>query len=193
MNQDLDLQSPTPIDLGNKEEFTGIYNLYYESLCFFAQRYTGDGDQAEDIVAGLFSRLWQQSTSFNDAEHLKAYLYRATANSCYSHFKSLENLKAREDRYAVATEHIDDTFFNNIIRADIWAEVYRAIDQLPSQCAQVIKMAFVEDLKNPEIADKLGISLQTVKNHKHRGLSILRGVVSKDAFYFLIIYAYLMK
>ncbi|WP_316840423.1 RNA polymerase sigma-70 factor [Pedobacter gandavensis] len=193
MNQDLELQSPIPIDLGNKEEFTSIYNLYYEPLCFFAERYVRDADQAEDIIAGLFSRLWQQSTAFNDAEHLKAYLYRAAANACYTHAKSLENLKAREDHYAIENDPIENTFFNNMIKAGIWAEIYRAIDKLPSQCAQVIKMSFVEDLKNPEIADKLGISLQTVKNHKHRGLSILRGTVSKDAFYFLLLYAYLLK
>ncbi|WP_316821572.1 RNA polymerase sigma-70 factor [Pedobacter gandavensis] len=193
MNQDLELQSPIPIDLGNKEEFTSIYNLYYEPLCFFAERYVRDTNQAEDIIAGLFSRLWQQNTAFNDAEHLKAYLYRAAANACFTHAKSLENLKAREDRYAVTTDMIENTFLNNMIRADVWAEIYRAIDKLPAQCAQVIKMSFIEDLKNPEIADKLGISLQTVKNHKHRGLSILRGAITKDAFYFLLLYACLLK
>ncbi len=44
-------------------------------------------------------------------------------------------------------------------------KIYAAIDQLPDQCKRVFEMSRFEELKQQEIADKLGISIKTVKNH----------------------------
>ncbi len=175
-------------NMGDKSQFTEIYNLYYESLCYFALRYMGDSDQAEDIIGDLFARLWQQSISFNDSEHLKAYLYRSASNACYTQLKATQNLKAREDKYGAKAGYTEHGFINNIIRAELWREVYQAIDNLPRQCSRVIKMSYVEGLKNGEIAVQLGLSLQTVKNHKQRGISILRDSVSKETFIFFFLF-----
>lgn len=176
------------LNMGDKKQFTEVYNLYYESLCYFAQRYVGDSDQAEDIIGELFAKLWQQSISFKDSEHLKAYLYRSASNACYTHLKATQSLKAREDKYGIETGYTEQDFINNIIRAELWREVYQAIENLPSQCSLVIKMSYVEGLKNAEIAVQLGLSLQTVKNYKQRGISILRGSVSKEIFTLFFLY-----
>lgn len=178
----------TAIDLHTKNQFTVVYNLYYERLCFFAQRYTADASQAEDIIGELFARLWQKPLSFHDEEHLKAYLYRSAANACYTYTRTVGNLKIRESKYASTTAPISESFLQDIIRADVWAGVYQAIENLPPQCALVIKMSYVEGLKNPEIAAQLGLSLQTVKNHKQHGLRVLRTTISKDAVYLLLLY-----
>jgi RNA polymerase sigma-70 factor (ECF subfamily) len=48
---------------------------------------------------------------------------------------------------------------------ELKTKLYAAIDQLPEQCRKVFEMSRFEELKQQEIADKLGISIKTVKNH----------------------------
>lgn len=183
MNIEVNLHDSAVFDMRSKSQFTSVYNLYYEQLCFYAHRYVGDADQAEDIIAELFAKLWQKPIVFADTEHLKAYLYRSTANACFTYVKALGSLKVREHTFVSQIDQLERDFLNDIIRTDLWAEVYRAIDNLPKQCSIVIRMSYVEGMKNPEIAEKLGLSLQTVKNHKNHGLRVLRNTLSKDAFY----------
>ena len=44
-------------------------------------------------------------------------------------------------------------------------KLFKAIDLLPEQCKKVFQLSRFEELKQQEIADKLGISIKTVKNH----------------------------
>ncbi len=59
----------------------------------------------------------------------------------------------------------------------------KAIDQSPEQCRRVFRMSRFEGLKQQEIADWLGISIKTVKNH----ITIALKRLSKLSGYFLVI------
>src|SRR5262249_41089538 len=60
---------------------------------------------------------------------------------------------------------------------ELKVRLYEAIDQLPEQCQRVFKMSRFEELKQREIADKLGISIKTVKNHITHALKVLNKVL----------------
>lgn len=81
----------------------------------------------------------------------------------------------------------DEDHLHFLIRAEARAEIYRAVGDLPSQCSKVVALSFFEGLSNAEIADQLGLSEQTVKNHKVRGLNILRDRLSGDAMSLLML------
>src|SRR5258708_39393941 len=57
--------------------------------------------------------------------------------------------------------------------------LYQAIDQLPEQCQKVFRMSRFEELRQQEIADRLGISIKTVKNHITLALKQLYPVLTK--------------
>ena len=48
---------------------------------------------------------------------------------------------------------------------ELTVKLYAAIDNLPEKCRQVFELSRFEELKQQEIADRLGISIKTVKNH----------------------------
>ena len=52
-------------------------------------------------------------------------------------------------------------------------EIYRAIDELPSECGRVFRLG-LEGLSNQEIADTLSISVNTVKTQKQRAMAVLK-------------------
>ena len=62
--------------------------------------------------------------------------------------------------------------------SDLLRQVYEHIKSLPAEQEKVMRMC-LSGLGNQEIADKLGVSVNTVKTHKSRGLKFLRGKVEE--------------
>ncbi|WP_443938395.1 RNA polymerase sigma factor [Pedobacter sp. MW01-1-1] len=174
--------SVVEIDMANKEQFTAVYNQFYVSLCYYATRYLGDTTEAEDVIGELFSKLWRLKVVIKN-ENLKGYLYQAALNACHSYQKSSKSVKTREENYSQNVGFEEEASVEHIIRTEVWTEVYNSIESLPPQCATVIKMGYIEGLSNAEIAEKLNLSMQTVKNYKLRGLSILKDTVPKNFLY----------
>lgn len=164
---------PVRIHLGDHVVFEKVYRAYYTALCFFAAKYVGH-DECEDIIEGVFIRLWKQQKEFASTTHLQASLYLSVKNACLDFIK----VKARKDkRHEIAAQRlgqIEQDYLNHMIRTEVIAEIYRAINNLPSQCGKVVYMSLIEGLDNQEIAAVLDISVQTVKNRKSRALKALK-------------------
>lgn len=173
-----------PVNMGESGVFEEIYRSYFAPLCYFAQKYV-DEEDAEDVINNLFLKLWRQKEIFENTGHLQASLYVATRNSCLDFLKIS---KRAEDRHYLFTGGglVDKSFIEDMIRTEVWAEIYREINKLPLQCAKVISLSFLEGLKNEEIASQLEISLQTVKNQKSMGLKVLKQKLSKQGFMLLL-------
>jgi RNA polymerase sigma-70 factor (ECF subfamily) len=62
---------------------------------------------------------------------------------------------------------------NNIVKAEVLARIYRAVETLPDGCKKIFEMSYFEELKNPEIAEILEITVNTVKTQKYRAIKIL--------------------
>ncbi len=180
------LAASTSIDMGNATEFTEVYNIYFRPLCYFSQRYLGDRKQAEDAVAEVFTKLWRQQTRFRDNDHVRSYLYRAAYNTCYTFQKAAKGQLAREGRFMEQFPETDESYTHQIIRSELWAQVYRSIHTLPPQCSKIIQLSYLWGLSNEEIARQLKLSIQTVKNHKQRGLALLRRALSHEAYLLLL-------
>lgn len=193
VEQDREQPSNTVIDMGNSSEFTEVYNAYFRSLCYFSQRYLVDREQAEDAVAEVFAKLWRQRARFHNDDHARSYLYRAVHNTCYTVRKAADGQAARESHYMEQLPEADESYEHNIVRAELWAQVYRSIHALPPQCGKVMRLSYLEGLTNDEIAQQLHLSIQTVKNHKQRGLAMLKNMLSGDAYLLLLLFTGLLR
>ena len=83
----------------------------------------------------------------------------------------------------------DDTdIVNAIVSSEISSRIYQAIETLPAQCREVTRMAYIQGLKNQEIADNLQISINSVRVHKQRAIHLLRDKLSKKDLLLMIIF-----
>ena len=73
----------------------------------------------------------------------------------------------------------EEFFIDAIIREESSLIISQAIEGLPEMGRQVLNMS-VEGLSNQEIADVLGISINTVRTHKSRAYKVLRIVLSNQ-------------
>jgi len=80
------------------------------------------------------------------------------------------------DQYELASEEVLET---EILRAEVVQEIYREIEELPGKCGQIFKMIFLENLPTDQIAERMGINVQTVRTQKARAISLIRTALLK--------------
>ena len=162
------------IKLTDETQFRSIFDKYYISLCMFANQYVENDAVAADIVQECFVKLWQLRDDFMYVHQIKSFLYTSVRN------KSLNELEQK------VQEMSKDSFFQDKVIAE---ESYRilvdAIEKLPPQMKSIMQLA-LEGKSNPEIAETLNISGETVHSQKKIAYRKLR-VYLKD-YYYLVFY-----
>src|SRR5215468_2628101 len=79
---------------GNAQAFQEVFNRYNKRLCYFAEQRVKDRKEAEDIVADIFGKLWQEHAGFNSEENIRAFLYISTKNACASFLRQKQRRQA---------------------------------------------------------------------------------------------------
>lgn len=192
MNEQAGDEIVSEFNKGNERSFSSIFNTYYSSLCFFAEKMILDKQEAEDIVEESFVKLWRLHANFETMQNVKAFLYITTRNACINYIKQAERTSKNQSELLYVLPQKEDHVLAQITKAEVLREVHAAIESLPPQCRKIVRMSFVEGLKNQEIADKLNLSVNTVKNQKMRAISLLKiKLLSTNLVVFLILHSHL--
>ena len=162
------------IENGDKMAFTEAYNKYHRLLYSVSYRYLMDKEKAEEAVQYVFVRLWEYRSDLNIGISLKNYLFTMTKNYVLNVIRN-EN-SAIEKHYELAqraSEFADDFVekFENRERMDIF---YKALDKLPEQKREICLLKLREELSNKEIAERMNLSVNTIKTHYSEALKLLR-------------------
>lgn len=161
------------------DTFDQLYRIYFAPLCIYCAKYVGRKD-AEDVVNNLFLKLWDRAETFENFQHAQSTLYLAVKNACLDTIKLLGRRGNRYEQMQLLSEQVTQNFELEIIENEFWAEIYREIQKLPTQCGNVMRLAYIDGLTNDEVATALNISQQTVRNQKVKGLKILREWAKKN-------------
>ncbi len=162
------------LEHGDRDAFSYIFREYYAALCVFAEKLTGAPEHVEDIVEDVFMKIWARQQHFQDLRHLKDFLYKSTRNACFDLIRRLEHSRERQALFLQSQKQWEAGADLDLVRMEVYRHIYRAISQLPEQCGKIIRMGYIEGKPNDEIASELGLSIQTVKNQKSRGIALLK-------------------
>ena len=192
MNEQAGDEIVSGFNKGNQRSFSSIFNTYYASLCFFAERMILDKQEAEDIVEETFVKLWRLHANFETMQNIKAFLYITTKNACLNYIKQSDRTNKQQSDLQYTLAQQEDHVLNSLTKAEVLREVHAAIESLPPQCRKIVRLSFLEGLKNQEIADRLNLSINTVKNQKMRAISLLKiKLLSTNLMAFLVLYSHL--
>ncbi|MBO9728717.1 MAG: RNA polymerase sigma-70 factor [Chitinophaga sp.] len=165
-----------------KMEPAALFRTYYTRLCYFAFQLIGNQDQARDIAQEAFvSYLAQRDQVSDHPVAVKNFLYSSVRNACLNalrHEKVVEKFAAAQEN--MPTE--DSTVMLSIIKSEVAGEIHRVLETLPEACQLIIRMGYIDGLKNQEIAAQLNISINTVKTQKKRGLYLLRQRLNPEIY-----------
>jgi len=175
---------------GEEKGFDFFFRELFPSLCFFANRMINNKYEAEDIASAAFIKIWKRHNQFDNAKNIRSYLYQIVRNDClkFLHQNDRRNRTQRELEYL----NIVDTRANceaDIIRAELYNDLYNALNNLPTECRKVYKMLYIEGKSVKEIAKELKVSTSTVKTQKARGLAMLRKkFIPFTSIFFLLLF-----
>lgn len=158
---------------GDAQALAHVFELHNRSLCYFAERLTGDRQEAEDIVADAFMKLWNKRADFENLQNIKAFLYIATRNACFDFLKHRRRSNSSHDEILYLSQENDDALLHTMIETELLQKIYGEIERLPGKCRTIFKL-FLEGKSTQEIADQLNISRQNVLNQKARAIQLLR-------------------
>jgi len=160
---------------GYTEAFTAIYNSYYQTLYNFVKKFIPEREDAEDITADVFIKLWKLHTRFDSIKNIEAFLYITGRNACLDFLRHLQRLSEKQKELLhVLIQEPAEGVLQEDLKAEVLKFINKEIEKLPRSCRMVFKMAYLEGLSNSEIADALRIQYQSVRNHKHRAIKLLR-------------------
>lgn len=165
-----------------------FFKRHYSELCYFADRMISDRDAAEDVVQDVFLKFFKAKARFENEDAAKGYLYLSVRNACLNR-KRHEKVHDRYMEAMSAQEHAwDPPAIEAMIRAEVLGRVQMAIEELPPGCRSVLKLSFYESLRNDEIAERLGVSVNTVKTQKARAIKLLRIRLDPAAFLCMLLF-----
>lgn len=169
------------ISRGDLKAFREIHDEMYHSLCLYGYRMISDQNLVADVVQEAFVVLWNKREEFTTLLGTRSYLYAIVRNKVFNHIKKVQPVFL-EDNPAEEV-HFD----NQISKEETFKLVREAVAKLPNQTRNVVEFT-MNGHTNPEIAENLGISINTVKTLKQKGYTKLREML-KDNVYVLLLLA----
>jgi RNA polymerase sigma-70 factor (ECF subfamily) len=161
-------------------EFDNLFRCYYRPLCLYALHYLNDVDAAEDIVQECFTQLWERLKRGDEVGDAKSYLYSMVHNRCIDSLKRNDMVDSSVAIEDVDIADDDDYEERSILEARMWT----AIDSLPEGCRKVLLLCKRDGMKYEEVAEQLGISVNTVKNQMAKALKMLKEGAYKVYLFF---------
>jgi RNA polymerase sigma-70 factor (family 1) len=157
---------------GDENAYRTVFVEYYPLLLAFAFKIIRNEAQAKDAVQNVFLKMFASREGVHVQLNLRSYLLTAIRNECLNLIRKESRL---QEHHNDVVRDQDEFFFNDAIeQAENESQIYKAIKSLPEQCQRIFIMSRLDDKRNSEIADELGISIRTVETQISNALKALR-------------------
>lgn len=174
---ELDTDVAYSFSKGSPQAFTYVYNTYFERLYVFAVNLIHDKAESEDIVIKAFTKLFARHAHFQVLPQVRSFLYITVRNACLDHIKYAQRLTERQNKYRSMVLE-DQELENAQLTGEVMASLYASLEKLPDECRRVLEMIYIDGLKYREVAERLEISIETVKSQRKYAIDKLRKSLS---------------
>ncbi|MBO9203124.1 MULTISPECIES: RNA polymerase sigma factor [Niastella] len=159
---------------GDANAFRAVYDMFFPSLCFFAKRLVDNEGEGEDIAADSFVKLLNRHDSFDTLPNIKAFLYITTRNACLNYLRYSQRQHSSKRELNRLQEKTEEHALSHMVHAEVLREVEFEIEQLPNRCSEIFKLIYYERRSADEIAELLGISINTVWVQRAKAIQLIR-------------------
>jgi RNA polymerase sigma-70 factor (ECF subfamily) len=163
-----------------EQDFQEIFETFQPRIRRYLARMVGE-DEAEDLTQDVFIKISQSLSDFRNESQLSTWIYRIAANTAIDRLRSA-SFRANANRVDIDCstgddyqEHVvGDLLDGSLIRKEMNQCISGLIDRLPDDYRTAIRLSEIGGFQNGEIAEMLGISIETVKIRLHRARKQLK-------------------
>jgi len=147
-----------------------LYNRFSAKMYGVCLRYSGNADDAQDLLQEGFIKVYKNITKFRGEGSFEGWIRRIFVNTSIEHFRKKANLYTVTDAHEVSVEDKEWSVLDTLAEKDIVAMIH----QLSPGYRTVFNMHVIEGYSHKEIAGKLGINEGTSKSQLARAKMVLK-------------------
>jgi|SRR5690606_25562819 len=172
---------------GDEKAFKLLYEYYHRKVYRFAYSFLKEKEQSQEILQETFINLWVNRQKLDITKPLEPYLFVICKRLVLDAFRKVTSSDTLREHLMNKITGIDNGTEEKIIYSDIWNYTEKAIAKLPRQQQLVFRLNKLEGLSFDEIAEKLGLSRNTVKNHLAVALKTLKAQLESHQILYLFV------
>jgi RNA polymerase sigma-70 factor (ECF subfamily) len=168
------------IRVGDAEALGQLYDQALGRVYGLALRVLRQPQDAEEVVSDVFLQVWDQAVSYcPERGSVMAWLQTLAWSRAVDRQRRLRRQRLEQplhpegelDAYSPGEDNPEDAVLEHL--GNVQA-LQRAFQHLTPVQRTVLELAYHEELSQPEIAERTGLPLGTVKSHARRGMAALR-------------------
>ena len=151
-----------------------IYEKYHRYLYSLALKYLKSEQIAEDAVQHVFVKLWESTSKIHIEINLKNYLYTMTKNHILNMIRDHKDIISLNYENSQIDIPGKEDILKELENRQMKDILYKGVESLPPQKREICLRKLESTDSNQQIADKMGISVNTVKAHYQESIKMLR-------------------
>lgn len=175
---------------GDQKAFRVLFDQYKERFYAVARKMTRSDDTAQEMVQEIFIKIWQNRYSLSQVNDADAYLFTILYRQIFRHYKklALERKLLRLIAESPAFRNVTD---ETVLARESQRLINEAVAQLPPQQQQVFLLSKQQGLTREQVAEKLRISPNTVRNHLAEAIRHIKLHLKQAALLYLLLPGFL--
>lgn len=175
------------ISKGDERAFREVFDLYKGRFFAAALKMTRSPDEAEEIVQEVFVSLWMRRALLTTVENPPSYLFTIVYNAISARFKKIALEMRMKQMIAERVVESENIIEEKLEEKEANQRIQSILHRLPEQQQLVYYLSKEEGLSREEIAHRMHISPNTVKNHLLRATKYIREHFNKVMIIILLI------
>ena len=164
---------------GDVTAFRKLYERHRRKVYFIAWKLLETKSESEDVVQEIFANVWVNREKLEGIEYFNSWLNTLIRNHLFNRLRK----KANEEIFIheLSRGYCDKTGQerDEVEIRELQVLLNQAVNKLTTQQKKVFQLSRMEGFKHSEIADTLGISIETVKKHIMQAVSRLRDLLKE--------------
>lgn len=176
---------------GDELAFRRVYDFHSEQVYQLAFRFLKDTAWSEEIVQDVFLKLWLNREGLDEQGNIWLYLYVITKRLCLNKLREVRKSAMLLEQLMRNMEVAGNQSEEQLMANELERHAQRLISSLPKQQQLIFKLSREEGLTHNEIAQKLGLSPNTVKNHMVQALKTLKSTLQQSGYTYVLALVFL--
>jgi len=158
---------------------------YQEAFIRKAKSIIGNREEVDDIVSEAFTKIYLNADKFKEqpGASFKSWAYKILINTAFSYYQKLKKEAGfTQSLDPEIYEMLPDPKISEIDKKDLRDSIALALSSLPEMFGRVLKLHFIDDKSQKEVASIEGISISAVKTRIHRAKKELKKMYENGLF-----------
>lgn len=154
--------------------YTTLFQRYFKSMYAFALKHSGDEYISEELAMDVMYRFWEKRAQVRDGATLRSYLFVSMRRAVIDHWRKKEVSSIDIAELSPETLPESDAADTQLKSLEMERLYRESLARLNPKEREVFLLSREEECTYPQIAERMGISVNTVKTHMSSGLRTFR-------------------